>query len=1277
MVGEKMRKKKLWKDIRRSITGSWGRFFSILSLMALGTFAFVGLKVTGPDMRATAEDFYEQTNLADMTLTSTWGLDDSDQDLLAQADQLEDVEYGYLEDVTIKDTDTSMRIFSAPENLSQYEVVKGNMPQAADEIVLDYQQQNNFKIGDTIDLDQEEADDSEDSDDETDESAQEILDRTSYKVVGFVKSSEITETSNIGQTTVGTGQLDSYGVVPEENFDSDVYMIARMDFADTQNLNAYSDKYDQLIRKHQDSVEELFDGQDDKRLSDVKDDRQQDIDDGWEEVNDTKQELDDAQSQLDDADSQIQEAQEEIEENQAALDSEVADAQSQIDDGQQQLNQGKDSIATAQNQLSQAKNQLDSGETTLNEKWTQLQSAKGQLDNAQSMLASNKGQLDQGAAALEQGKTQLANGQQKIEENEQKLQAGQSQVAQQQETLVQQKDEKQGEVEQLKTKADELQQQVEPLKATYEQTASENKSDIAQLEEQKEQVAEDQDEDTLQQLDEQIQVKQNEIETAQQSYQQALAASDSLQQESDTAQSTLDATLDEKQEEIASVQSETEQGQQTLDSAKQELGQKQTQLEQKEQEYQSGLEEYNAGVQSFNQNKEEYEEGLAAWVAGMNTLNENSAEYQKNAQNIAAAERELGNKEAELTEAKNTLADTQAQGQEQLEQAQAELADKKSEYEENKDEYEEQKQKADEELPDKEQELKDAQDELDDLEAPEYTFEDRKDGNPGYKQYLENSQRVDILSNIFPVFLFAIAALVSLTTMTRFVDEERTNSGIFKALGYSNWDIKKKFVVYGIVSSSLGALIGTALGHTLLPTVIFEAYAASSTFSQVTLNFSPFYTFIGFAIAIICTTLSAYLVANRELKEKTAQLLEAKPPKKGSRILLERITPLWNHLSFTYKVTARNLFRYKKRMFMTIFGVAGCTALLITGFGIRDSLTGIVDHQFNDLVKYDLIVSKNDDVSDDEQEQIDEKLEQNDIRNDTDVHYEELNVRAGENNDTQDITLLVPDDEQAFSQDVEMVDRQSQKQLSLPDDGAILSEKLADLLGAQTGDTVTLKDEDDQGHQVKVAGITEMYMGHYAYMSQDAYQQSFDSDGKPNGYLVTLNDTSQENIDKQSEAFMDLDGTQGVVQSSAISEQIDNVIDGLNNVILVLITCATLLAMVVIYNLTNINVSERIRELSTIKVLGFYDREVTMYIYRETILLSILGILVGYVVGYFLHGFIMQTLPPDEAMFSPGLQLSNFALSAGITLLITFILMFVIHRKLKNIDMLEALQSAD
>ncbi|MEK0174467.1 FtsX-like permease family protein [Tetragenococcus halophilus] len=1266
-----MRKKKLWKDIGRSFTGSWGRFFSILSLMALGTFAFVGLKVTGPDMRATAENFYDQTNLADMTLTSTWGLDESDQDLLEKNKQLDDVEYGYLEDVTLKDTDTSMRIFSAPEEISQYEVVEGNMPQKNNEIALDYQQQDHFDLGDTIKLEQEKSDDSEN---ETDESSPEILKRTTYKVVGFVKSSEITETSNIGQTTVGTGQLDSYGVVSEENFDSDVYMIARMNFSDTRGLNAYSDKYDRLIRKHQKSVEKLFDDQSEKRLADVKEDRQQEIDDGWKKIKDTKQKLKDVKTQLDKAQEQIQEGQEQIDENQAQLENEVAQAQVQINDGQQQLDQGKSTIATAENQLVQAKTQLDNGKASLSQKWTQLQSAKSQLDNAQSSLASNKEQLDKGAAAIKQGKEQFASSQQKISENEQNLQAGQSQVEQQQKNLQQQQGEKQGQIEQLQNKSEEAKKQAAPLKANYEQIAAENKPVITQLEEQKEQVESEED---SQRLDEQIQAKQEEIDAAEQSYNQALGTSDALQQKADNAQSTLDATLGEKQEQLSNVKSEAEQGQQTLDSAKQQLEQKQTQLVQKEQEYQSGLEQYNAGVQTFNQNKAAYEQGLSKWVSGMEALNKNSAEYQKNAQNLATAKQELGNKEAELIQAKNTLADKQVQGQNQLDQAQDKLSDKKAEYEENKADYEKQKEKADKEIPDREQELKDAQEELDDLQAPEYTFDDRKDGNPGYKQYLENSQRVDILSNIFPVFLFAIAVLVSLTTMTRFVDEERINTGTLKALGYSNWDVKKKFVVYGIVSSSLGAILGTALGHTLLPTVIFEAYAASSTFDQVTLNFSTFYSFIGFAIAIICTTLPAYLVASRELNEKTARLLEAKPPKKGSRILLERITPIWNHLSFTYKVTARNLFRYKKRMFMTVFGVAGCTALLVTGFGIRDSLTGIVDHQFDDLVKYDLIVNKKDNLSDDEQEQMDKKLDQNDVANATDVYYEQLNVRAGENNDTQDITLLVPDDEQAFNQDVEMVTREEQKQLSLSDDGAILSEKLADLLDAKTGDTVTLEDEDGQSHQVKISGITEMYMGHYIYMSQKAYQDAFDSNSDPNSYLVTLNDTSQENIDKQSSAFMDLDGVQGVVQSSAISEQVDNVIDGLNNVILVLITCATLLALVVIYNLTNINVSERIRELSTIKVLGFYNREVTMYIYCETILLSILGILAGYVVGYFLHGFIMQTLPPDEAMFSPGLQLSNFGLSAGITLLITILLMFVIHRKLKNIDMLEALQSAD
>src|SRR5699024_7635518 len=352
MVGRNMRKKTLWKDILQSITGSWGRFFSIFWLIAIGTFAFVGLKVTGPDMRYTAERFYEATNLADMTLTSTWGIDEDDQKLLNEDETVRQVEYGYLQDVLLQGTAKSFRLFSAPENLSQYEVVTGSMPQKEEEIAVDFMQEDNYKIGDTLTFDQGEN---------------ETLKRTTYKISGFVKSSEIMVTSNIGKTTVGTGQLDSFGVIFDDNFDSDIYMIARMNFKDTQGLDAYSNTYNNRIKKHRDILKEEFSDQSELRLKETKDEKQNEIDDGRKEIEDAKKELSDTQKQLDEAKQQLQEGQEEINDNEAKLNDQVASAQAQIDNGTKQITDAQQEIEANQEKLDEAGSQLANGQVTHSE----------------------------------------------------------------------------------------------------------------------------------------------------------------------------------------------------------------------------------------------------------------------------------------------------------------------------------------------------------------------------------------------------------------------------------------------------------------------------------------------------------------------------------------------------------------------------------------------------------------------------------------------------------------------------------------------------------------------------------------------------------------------------------------------------------------------------------------------------------------------------------------------------------------------------------------------
>lgn len=845
-------------------------------------------------MRATAEKFYSQNHLADLNVTSTYGLNKSDQTLIDSTKNIKKVEYSYLKDIVIKNTNTALRIFAEPKKLSTFEVISGRKPEHSNEISLDYLLKGKYKIGDTITFTEKKDNDKY------------VLKDHTFKIVGFVKSSEIVDKNNLGATNVGTGDLNGYGVVSKKVFASDVYMIARINFQDTANLNAYSDQYSDRIKTHKKKLQKLLQPQPKIRLASLK--------------------------------------------------------------------------AKPQQKISQARRDIAN--------------AKEKINNSQIKLDQQKAQI-----------------------------------------------------------------------------------------------------------------------------------------------SDIPADM-------------------------------------------------------------------------MNALNLTQEEINK-------SKAEINNQEKKLNK---------------------------------------------------------QQRELDDLALPEYTVNERTD-NSGYQIYHENSKRIDILSNVFPVFLFAIAALVSLTTMTRFVEEQRINAGTLKALGYSNHDIKKKFIIYGLISSVLGATAGVVLGHLFLPRIIFNAYVASSTFSNIVLKFSFKYTLLAFAIAIICTVFSAYLVATQELTEQPAQLLLPKPPKAGSRILLERITLIWQHLSFNRKVAARNLFRYKNRMFMTILGVAGCTALLITGFGIKDSLAQIIDRQFNKVIQYDLIAINKDHLTNKEESNINKRLNDTAIKNSSSVYYEELTQTIDNNN--QKINLVVPKNQKDFSKFIRLQNRKNQQKILLTNKGAVITEKLAKILHAKIGDTIKLITTNNQKISVTVAGITEMYMGHYLFMDSEEYRKILRIKFTSNAHLIKLKNHSENNIKDVAAKFIATNGIKGVQQNIELRAKIDSIIDGLGNVIIVLILIATLLAVVVIYNLTNINVSERIRELSTIKVLGFYDQEVTMYIYRETIILSLLGILSGYIVGSFLHSFIIISLPPDDAMFDPYLWLSNFIISTVMTMLITFAIAIVMHEKIKHVNMLDALKSVD
>lgn len=563
-----------------------------------------------------------------------------------------------------------------------------------------------------------------------------------------------------------------------------------------------------------------------------------------------------------------------------------------------------------------------------------------------------------------------------------------------------------------------------------------------------------------------------------------------------------------------------------------------------------------------------------------------------------------------------------------------------------------------------------SQDKVNALTEPTYHVYNRKSSptGQGYLMYSNSAMSIRAVGNIFPVVLYAVAAMVTFTTMTRFVDEERTNAGIFKALGYHSKDIIAKFVIYGLVAGTLGTLLGILIGHYVLAPTISHIITERMIVGESQQHFYWTYSCLALGLSLIASVLPAYLVSRRELHEEAAQLLLPKPPVKGSKILLERITFIWSHLSFTQKVTARNIFRYKQRMLMTIFGVAGSVALLFAGLGIQSSVVGVADRQFKDLQQYQMILSVNSRDSDSDKAKLEEKLQSDEVENYRLISFKQVEEKYAGKAGVQTVTIMVTDkdDLEPFVH----LEKNGEK-LSLSG-GVILTDKLAQLAGVSVGDNFTI-----DGKTFKVGAITEHYVGHFVYMNQATYEEIYGQAPKMNTYLVQLKDKSEGNTERVAGEFMDQVAVSGLVQNASTIQLFESFANSLNHTMAILVLVSVLLAIVILYNLTNINVAERIRELSTIKVLGFHNKEVTLYIYRETILLSLIGMIVGLVSGFYLHQFLIQMIAPGTFRFQPKVGWEVYLIPVlAVSVILTILGVFVNHY-LRKVDMLEALKSVE
>ena len=567
---------------------------------------------------------------------------------------------------------------------------------------------------------------------------------------------------------------------------------------------------------------------------------------------------------------------------------------------------------------------------------------------------------------------------------------------------------------------------------------------------------------------------------------------------------------------------------------------------------------------------------------------------------------------------------------------------------------------------------------------PEWYVLDRNQ-NTGYASYSQDSERIANIGKVFPFVFFVIAALISLTSMTRMVEEQRVQIGTLKALGYTKGKIALKYILYAVLATLIGGIIGMLIGFRILPEIIYNMYAMMYSMKDVVLEFNTGIAITGLGLALICTVGATIIACYKELNLQPASLMRPKSPKAGKRVLLERISWLWSKLKFTQKVTIRNVFRYKKRVSMTIIGILGCTALMVAGFGLRESVSNMIPSQYGEVFLYDMSITlKNEQTSNEIQKYIDEvcNIKTNDKNNDvTDAMA--FNMQAVEilNKETkQDIQLIVPEKTDVLSDYIVLENRVSKEKYSLSDNGVVITEKLAKLLGIKQGEKITIKNSNDKQAEVEVKGITRNYLMHYMYISPEYYESIFGEKVKYNTILLKEQSEvkkSEESENKLGKKILENSNISKVTFMSQTKSIFDEVMDNMTFVVWILIISAGLLAFVVLYNLANVNISERIRELATIKVLGFYDKEVYDYVGRETTILTIIGILLGLVAGYFLEMFILKTCELDILMFDTRISIWSYVYSASLTILFTLIVSVVTYFALKKIDMIESLKSVE
>ena len=1191
-----------------------GRFVSIFFIVALGVAFYSGIRASEPSMRFTADQYFDDSKLMDLKVMGTMGLTKADIKAIGKVSGIEAVEGGYSKDVL------------CPVGDNEKVVHMLSMQKNFDQVSL-VEGRLPEKAGEClVDEDFLSYTDLKVGDTVTfhsgdGEALTDSLVTDTYKIVG-IGNSPLYISFGRGSSTIGTGEISGFVVVDKASFDMDVYTEAYVKVSGAEEKTAFTDEYNNLSDAAKEAVSAIEEERCAVRKQEIVDEANEKLADSEKTVNEKSQELENAKKELESGKSKAAE--------------ELEKAKQQITDGEAELADAKQQIADGETQLADAKAQLNDKQAQLDSAEAQYESGKAQLDQKEQELADAEqvylSNYSKYMPIITAGKEQIAAGKSQIADGKKQLDEGLAPLNQLKDGLAEIEDG----ISQCDSEIAGLNTQLSGMDSNeyqkYVNIPKENRNEEQQAYVEK-----------WENLNTQlagIQERKTQLEnTKQEKLKQAGFATEADLEAQITSLTKQKADLDAKEKALL-------QQEQTLAAQEEELLSAGRQIT-------DGKSQIAAARSQLDSTKSQITDGKAQIQSAWALLNEKEGTLNASKAQLASGEQELADGRSEYEQAAKEAEDRITDGQVKITDGEKQLADAK-------------------------QKIADAKAEIKKIENPKWYVQTREDALTEYQGYGDNADRMRSIGKVFPVLFFLVAALISLTTMTRMVEEQRVQIGTMKALGYGKAAIAGKYIGYALIATLGGSIFGVLVGEKILPFIIIYAYMILyKHLPAILVPYHMSYALQASGIAVACTLIATIASCYKELAAEPAELMRPAAPKQGKRILLERIGIIWKHLNFTWKSTVRNLIRYKKRFFMTIFGIGGCMALMVVGFGLKDCIYEIVSLQYEKVQFYDAATYMSDDISEENRQQLHDYLDQNaDIKETIEARMQKTDVKSASGKKT--LYLMVPSDNEKIEDFLSFHSRTNKDEVySLKKDEVILTEKMASLLNVKVGDELTIEDEDRGDQTVTVGAICENYMSHYLYLSPEKYEELYGVPAEYNTIIYSVKDGKDDQIEKIGTKLLSMDGVLNVSYTSSIEGRLDDMLRSLNLVIVVLIVSAGMLAFVVLYNLNNINITERQRELATLKVLGFYDGEVASYVYRENILLTIIGSVVGMVLGNLLHRYIILTVEVEEAMFGRQIHWQSYLYSFLFTVAFSLFVNWVMFYKLKKIDMVESLKSVE